>query len=245
MDSQRFDALTRAFAAPSSRRRVLRALVGGALAVTALGRRPLVANVQGSPTCDPDPCGGGGFVCCSNSTGGFSGCCLGSGCCGLTDADQTCCTNGTVCNATTGKCVAPPPPCAEGTTPCGIACCTAAQTCGVDGLCAATLPPPPPPPPDCTICPICEGGTFCNGECCAPGVGCDAGGSCAVPCDNPLISCQKTCVLPCPPNTVRNPETCACVSTVKPKPVCPKGTKACRGKCCASGERCVKGTCKR
>ena len=59
MDAHRFDALARVLATPGSRRRALRALIGGALAVTALGRRPLGAKAV---QCGNDPglgCGEG------------------------------------------------------------------------------------------------------------------------------------------------------------------------------------------
>lgn len=142
-----FDDLTRAIAAPVSRRRALAVALGGFLAsLLGLGRprRAVAVTCSGPTTVGPSPCTAGTTPCgpcccragiaCTNSTTGTCGCPAGTTPCGL-----ACCVAGVACaNASTSTCNGAVSTCLTGQAPCGRRCCAAGQPCSNAACCTPT-----------------------------------------------------------------------------------------------------------
>ncbi len=172
MDGQRFDELTKSLARGTSRRRMLKGLAGGAMAVL-LGRGVRDVAAGGTFTC-----GAGvgacpsGLICCSGSCKNLRTDPNNCGRCG-----RVCSTN--LCNA--GRCVASCPSgflissgtcvrtCPMGETACDGQCrdlTTDVNNCGGCGTVCASQ----------NSSEIC-----CEGICCAPGLLCGTAGFCISP----------------------------------------------------------------
>jgi len=177
MDGSRFDELTRTLATPTSRRRTLRLLAGGALAAVtaALGVGEAGATHTG--------CRHHGKSCARNKQC-CSGRCAGSGVCKCPGGTTRCgttaccaagesCQNGTCVAACVGDCTGKD----CGDNGCGVSCgeCTAPATCGGGGTPG-----------------ICGGGG-CTATSCTGGRVCQPDGSCACPPDKQHVAPQQFC----------------------------------------------------
>ena len=179
MDDQRFDAITRAFAAGSNRRAILRRL---AVAVSGIG---LTATSRGQASAAPNECavrcadqpGARGAQCrqvCKQCAGGPSAVCLDASSGSFTCQDLQ--GNPNNCGGCGAVCEPPRTACAAGscTCPFGTVFVQAAGTCST---CAqVTLPACSENSP----CPTGGAATACqNGCCCVPSgsqaLGCIAG----------------------------------------------------------------------
>jgi len=168
MDGNRFDEFTKRLATGTSRRRVLKGLMGGAVggSLVALGfggapHRVFAAdpNACAAPgascatagDCCQGDCKGGTCACSSDTSNPWAGC-------DCTAGDASSCGDGLVCCPTTndpsgpGICAptttgcVPPPQCIESGDACakngdccdGLVCCTASGDTGGPGTCTAT-----------------------------------------------------------------------------------------------------------
>jgi hypothetical protein len=219
--SERFDDLTRAMAAPHSRRGVLKMFgVAAAGAVAATVLKPFRASAGPAPTCSgpmnvgASPCAAGTTPCgpccckagiaCHDKTNGVCGCPAGTTPCGL-----ACCKGGTACaDRSTSTCATAAVACVDGSTPhgtrCGSVCSTAGDMCTNFIDCG-------PHPGDCSCVQRANGQPFCtNGNTCET-----TGDICETDADCPAIGCRaaatvcirgcggggKACAEPCPTGT--------------------------------------------
>jgi len=223
MDGNRFDAITKALTAETSRRRTLSGLLGGALGAiaTILGGRPTLAACSGgAEACNSDAdCPRAGTRCqqgCCFACAAAGASCGNRLCCRVGGRNLSCC-NGTCCNAT----------CCNGRT------CANTQTSNTHcGRCNNA----------------CGRGNFCSRGLCCPKGTVNCGGRCTnlQTSDNHCGECNKRCPnVPtithcsngkcCPTGTVNCNGTCAD----------PRSSPAHCGKCGNScdGGRCVRGVC--
>lgn len=229
MDSQRFDSLVKSLAAGTSRRSVLKGVLGlggAAIAGGTLLERGAEAARRPTPTPKPITCpgsqhwNGSACVCTTGETCGSACCLIGSECCdgaccfGHCYGEELCCSYDNWCEAA-GEC------CPDGATCCGEQGCVVIEEgdCGCDGSCP-------------------EGFECCGGQCCSTGY-CAAGiccafGVCGDSCrDDPLqVCCNGVLYDPetqyCCDGTVVEGECCASGG-------CPEGFECCNGGCCAEG----------
>lgn len=251
MDEDRFDALTRFVARPRTRRQLVRALGGGALA--ALG------GVIGADRTRAADCPSG-VVCSAQCCPNASDMCLAGRC--------TSCPSGVICSARccpsasdiclSGQCTS----CPSGVS-CTGRCCADGETC-VNGLCSAA-------PPcgnagdacterkDCCAPLLCRGGACIQpkggGSPCPPGSRecdgvCYPGGCCiAADCGDPCLVCGTDHVCRgCPAGQVCQPGRGCCTPDCTGKEC---GDDGCGGSCgtcpddrpCHNGSCCVPATC--
>jgi hypothetical protein len=231
MDPTRFDALTRRFAQPLTRRRVTAALA--ALAVARAGPSMPAAADTCIPGPDVDCCGpnicdkhigycadpGIGLCCLTGQklcTGGNRGpyCCLN---------EYTCCPQGGCCQPQTTCC---------GPTGHPLTCCDNQSFCADQD--------------SATCCPLGQvyvAGCGCKVPC-PGGKGFDITHCVCQDCSPGQETCNGFCVLTCPAGQHRNFTTCACVcDTPCGDQCCPAG-KTCStddgngGVCCDPGDGC-------
>ena len=224
MDGQKFDDITRALATGTSRRRVLKGLLAGAVGVVGLRRAakvsagPAGTRVLGESCRETADCTAnqnlecqkvaetGAFRCeCATGFISCQGQCVSINCPGGGQLDTTTCT-----------CVCP-----TGTELCNNSCvqsCTSPFVLNTSS-CACECPSSTP--------------ELCNGACyaaCAPGFTRNAT-TCACECPSGTELCGGQCVTVCPTGFVRNSTTCQCV--------CPTGQEVCQNACydlCEDGE---------
>lgn len=231
MDGSRFDDLARSIAGAgggrTSRRGLLGGLAGLAAGVLGIGR-------AGAITCPSGQYANAAGVCVCKTTG--------------RQPDATGC------------------PCAAGQTKCNGVCVSLSNDAANCGACGVSCPPPAagtctgqgicrsgscyyPPLPAGTVCRQaagqCDTAAVCDGvsQTCPPngkkpnGTVCNDGNACTASdvCTNGV--CTGTAVT-CPVCQVCSGGACAAVAS---DPQCPSG--CCNGKCCASGEQCVSGSC--
>jgi hypothetical protein len=215
MDGNRFDEYTKALATGVSRRQVIKALAGGALAAV-FGARAAPA-AEAAPTCRVL-----GESCRTDAT-----CCSGQNLfcqqIGETGARRCECETGfTACG---GVCVSIscPPGAQFNPATCSCACPSGTSACG--GACLAACPTGQTRNPTTCACECPSGTELCGGSC----VTLCTGGSvrnpttCACECPAGTELCGGNCIAPCTGGQTRNPTTCACE--------CGTGEVFCNGAC--------------
>ncbi len=223
MDDRRFDVLTKALAGGSSRRSILKGLLGFGGALTTAGVVGVDAARRPAPTPKPVSCPGqqfwdGAECVCPNDL--FE---CGPDCCGSSEqcCDNACCPYGSVCIAEEQCCpvgrVCPSYP-SGSCCPNGTLCCPSGDSCfdPAGGCCDTSDCPTDDCNPvscennvcvyqpltdgtDCGDCAACSGGvcvSTCNGTCCPADDACvdlANGGCCSVD-DCPARDCHSvTC----------------------------------------------------
>ncbi len=167
MDGSQFDRMTRDLAKGTSRRTLVKSLIGIGGALIA-GNRLGLDRAEAARRGFPGPTLPGNLpmppICpdCQAWNGATCVCASGIAC------DTGCCGEGTVC--VDGSCVTPPPTCADGQSWNGSACeCAVGLTCG-------------------SVC--CADGTMCSSGACIPNPGCLA---LEQPCIQPTDCCSNYC----------------------------------------------------
>jgi hypothetical protein len=222
--SERFDDLTRAMAAPHSRRGVLRMFgvaAAGAAAATVL--KPFRASAVPAPSCSgptnvgASPCAAGTTPCgpccckagiaCLNRARGVCGCPSGTTPCGT-----ACCKSGVACKSgAQSTCAGAVAVCVDGSTPCGTRC-GACSVCSTAGDLCSNFIDCGPNPGDCSCVQRANGQFFCtNGNTCHDGGSdiCETDADCPANGCNPAFTVcirgcggvGKSCAQPCPTGT--------------------------------------------
>lgn len=270
MDDRRFDALARSLASGSSRRTVLKGLLGlGGIAAAGAVRQTAEAARRSTPTpqpakcpgiqtwngteCDcPDPLTDCGPDCCNTSVPrgnpAHSECCDGACCHGECYGEELCCPTGqNVCN---GACCAPGEACFQGAchrcTICGDDCCSGdTPSCCRNGDISTCAPVGAT---CCTADTDCQGLDFCAGNVAHSFFCVDA------VCTESTLSCQGddpcsqygcnggTCTVTRIPGCCTSSASCQAVDACTPAN-CLEDHTCNAVSACSAGQKCCGGAC--